>query len=185
MAPSCPTHVVLSEVQTRGEFGGNDEFIMLYNPTSAAIVLTDDWQIIGRSQNDSMDYVKWVGSGGVLPANGFFLIGGAEYSSVPFADDMSMASITDAGRLALMNPTGTIDTLCYAYDTASMTAIKSFPCEGPPATNDHDDTSCSDWDRSMARMPLDCTDTGNNAKDFGPHNPSTPQNSSSTPVVYP
>jgi hypothetical protein len=184
MAPSCPTHVVLSEVQTRGDLGAFDEFIMLYNPTPADIVLTDDWTIIGRSENDTMDYLKWTGSGGVLKANSFFLLAGMDYSGGPFADD-TMASISDAGRLALLNLTTTLDTLCYAFDTASMTAVAAFPCEGTPATNDHDNTPCSDQDRSMARVPLDCTDTGNNAMDFGPRNPSTPKNSSSTPVVYP
>ena len=52
------------------------------------------------------------------------------------------------------------------------------------ATHATPTTTASDANRSMARTPRDCTDTDDNASDFGPQVPATPQSSMSPPVIY-
>jgi hypothetical protein len=59
-------------------------------------------------------------------------------------------------------------------------------CAGTPATNPHDNTTNTDTDASIVRLPGgaagNCTDTGNNAVDFIAESPSTPEDSASPPT---
>jgi hypothetical protein len=185
----CPGNVVISEVRTRGVNGGSDEFIALYNPTDAAVVLGPDWGIFGRSETDLSDAQKWQGSGGILPAHGHYLLAGPKYAESPAPDEMFTGGITDAGRILLVQApdiftTNVIDAVCYAYDATTTALVELLTCPGNPAQNPHDDNSDSDADRSIARTPRDCTDSGDNSVDFMARAPATPKSSASPPVVY-
>ena len=175
---------MLSEIQTRGVGGGTDEFIELYNPTGQDVILGVDWTIVSRAQAETADVQRWQGHGGTLPAHGFFLVGGSGYTESPARDDGLSSGISDAGRVQLVQSGNVVDAVCFAYDSATFAAVGLLMCPGSPAQNDHDDASDSDIDRSMRRVPDDCTDTGDSSVDFAPRMPSLPKSSASPPVVY-
>jgi hypothetical protein len=181
----CPDHVVVSQLQTRGDGGGTDEFVELYNPTNADVPLGPDWTIVSRSQSDTSDLQRWQGHGGTLPAHGYYLIGGTGYGETPPRDDGLSSGISDAGRLKLVYaPEGDVDVVCFAYDTNTTSLVEQLGCPGSPARNPHDDTSNSNVGRGIQRMPRDCTDTGDNSVDFVAKMPCEPKNSASPPIVY-
>ena len=185
----CPDHAVISEIRTRGANGGTDEFVELYNPTDADIVLGPDWSIASRAQTDFLDTTRWTGNGGILPAHGHYLIAGSGYTQSPLRDDGLSSGISDAGRVRLVQSpvpltNNVIDAVCFAFDSTSRTLLGVLTCPGTPSTNPHDDTVNSNFDRSLQRFPRDCTDTGDNSKDVLAKMPSTPQSSLSPPVVY-
>jgi len=170
---------VITEFQTRGELGAYDEFVSLYNPTDKPVVLTSDWTLEGRGDTETSDSERWRGnSGGIVPAYGFFLIAGQDYSSTATPDDYLVATITDAGRLNLVLSGTVTDSVCFAYSSATFTSVDAFVCPGTPATNPHDDHSDTDNDTSLARSPFACTNTGDSASDFDAQD-STPLNTSS------
>lgn len=187
--PVCGDHVVISEIRTRGANGGTDEFVELYNPTSQDVVLGPDWSIASRADTDFYDTTRWQGNGGILPAHGHYLIAGSGYGGAPARDDGLSSGISDAGRVRLIQSpdpftNNVIDAVCFAFDSTSRNLVGLLSCPGSSATNPHDDTTASDFDRSIMRWPRDCTDTGDNSKDLAAKMPSTPMSSQSPPVVY-
>ena len=185
--PVCPDHVVISQIRTRGVNGGTDEFVELYNPTGQQVVLDPEWTIFSRSQTDLVDYQRWQGNGGILPAHGFFLVVGSGYAQSPAPDDVLASGISDAGRVQLIQSpdiftNNLIDSVCFAFDGTSSALVSILGCT--PATNPHGDTTSSDFDRSIERAPRDCTETGNDSVDFVAASPSTPKDSQSPPVTY-
>jgi hypothetical protein len=114
---SCPIgHVVISEVRTRGAAGGSDEFVELYNPTGAPIVLDSMWVLEGLKAGASattMYSARWTGKGTSIPAHGHFLIGGSSYTQSPAADDSLSTGISDATALRLMHANAMVDALCF------------------------------------------------------------------------
>jgi hypothetical protein len=184
-SPVCPDHVVVSQLQTRGDGGGTDEFVELYNPTDADVSLGPDWSIVSRTQSDTTDLQRWQGHGGTLPAHGYFLIGGTGYAEIPPRDDGLSSGISDAGRLKLVHVgDGDVDVVCFAYDANTASLVSAFGCPGSPARNPHDDTSNSNVGRGIQRAPRDCTDTGDNSVDFVAKMPCEPKSSASPPVMY-
>jgi hypothetical protein len=136
-----------------------------------------------------LDSPPWVVSCGLLAAHGYYLIAGSQYAEKPTPDDNLSTGITDAGRISLVQSpdpinVAVIDALCYAYDAASLALVELLTCSGTPADNPHDDTTASDADRSLARTPRDCTETGDDSMDFGPREPATPKSSASPKTVY-
>jgi hypothetical protein len=169
--------------------GGSDEFVTLYNPSSKDLVLGPDWSLQARSPTDLFDSPHWQGSGGILAAHGYYLIAGSDYAEMPTPDEHLSTGITDAGRISLVQSpdpinVAVIDTLCYAYDGTTLALVELLTCSGTPADNPHDDTTNSDADRSLARTPRDCTETGDDSMDFGPRLPATPKSSASPKTVY-
>jgi phosphatidylserine/phosphatidylglycerophosphate/cardiolipin synthase-like enzyme len=78
-AYAAATHVVISEFATRGPTSATDEFVELYNPTSAAISLSG-WKL----QYKSATGTSWsdravLPSSASIPAHGFFLIANQTY----------------------------------------------------------------------------------------------------------
>lgn len=189
--PAClVTHLLISEVKSRGVNGAADEFIELFNPTAAPITLSNAWSIEGRSSTATSYTSRWTGTGMTIPAFGHFLIGGSAYVSSPGVDESLAAGITDASSLRLVQSSVTIDAVCYAFDAtiaAVFTNDATYTCEGPPmAQNPHDNTNSTNTDSSIERKPGgsngNCTDTDQSAADFAVTAPSTPQSSQSPPT---
>ena len=78
-------HVVISEIQTSGAGGANDEWIELYNPTNQPIDLFD-WSIQYRGGDATTFSRKNFTPENTIPANGFFLIGNNSYAGGAPAD---------------------------------------------------------------------------------------------------
>jgi hypothetical protein len=179
-------HLVISEVRSRGSFGGMDEFIELYNPTASAVTLDSTWKITGKSHNNIMYTVRWTGTGNSIPAHGHFLIVGDSYTLGPAGDDPLTIGITDAASLVLTHGGATVDALCYAFNSTTTTALQGagFTCEGTPfSSNPHDNTTSTNHDLSVERYPGgasgNCGDTGDSSADFFVSSPANPQSSTS------
>lgn len=173
-------HLVINEVRSRGAQGANDEFIELWNPTASDVVLDATWKIEGRSSSALSYSSRWAGTGKTIPAHKHFLITGTSYAQMPASDEALLATMTDATSLRLVQSGTTIDAVCFAFDAATTAAFSaaSYTCEGTPASNlPHDNTSSvkSNVDASIERKP--CEDTNDNASDFAPTTPATPENS--------
>jgi hypothetical protein len=123
----------------------------------------------------------------VIPAHGYFLIGGAAYTENPMIDAKLSSGITDAASLTLNQSGAVVDALCFYVDAASQGAFgPSFHCEGTPVPNlphTNQSTPLSNVDASLERKPGGasgaCTDTGDNASDFSAKAPADPQSSTS------
>jgi hypothetical protein len=180
------TTLVISEIRTRGAGGASDEFVELFNPTAAAVVLDNTWKIEARSHTTGTYTVRWTGTGTSIPAHGHFLIAGTGYTQAPVMDAALSSGVTDASSVRLVHGTTNVDAICFGFDAASMAAYDAtYTCEGTPVSNlphDNSTSATSNSDASLDRLPAggasDCTDTGNNATDFAPLAPAAPQASS-------
>ena len=188
--PCLLTHLVISEIRSRGLGGANDEFLELYNPTAASVTLDNTWKIDGRSDSATSYTTRWTGTGKTIPAHGHFLITGTTYAQTPAGDEGLMSGITDATSVVLKHGSGVVDAVCYGYSPSTLAAFNAtYICAGTPVSNlPHNNSSVgmSNSDVSLERKPGgaagNCTDSGDNASDFGVNAPATPQSSSSPPT---
>lgn len=194
LGPCGINHLLISEVRSRGLAGGSDEFVEIYNPTMAPVVLDSTWTLEARVADAAVtDYsVRWTGKGKTIPAHGHFLIGGATYVDGPQRDDALAVPITDAASIVLAKNKLVIDALCY-YSTLVQLAdlinpITFFPfyCNGTPVLSPHDDSTNTNKDISLERKPGgtagNCSNTGDNSVDFVVQSPGTPENTMSAPA---
>ncbi|MEO5730753.1 MAG: lamin tail domain-containing protein, partial [Byssovorax sp.] len=182
-------HLVLSEIRSRGLGGTTDEFIEIYNPTAAAVILDATWKLEGRSNNAATYTARWTGSGKTIPSHGHYLIASGGYVQSPGKEDsfLGASSITDATSLRLTSGATVIDAVCYGYSAATKATLMGagYTCEGTPADNlPHKDAAgAGDVDVSIQRLPGgalgNCIDTGDNAADFVTTKPALPQNTMS------
>jgi hypothetical protein len=185
--PCATTHLVISEVRSRGAGGAADEFVELFNPTSAAITLDSSWQLSVRSSASTSFTTRWTGTGRTIPPSGHFLIAGTMYTQMPAADEALTTGVTDAGGMQLNHSGTTVDMLCYAYDATTTAALAGYGCEGMPfAMNPHDNSTATNSDASVERLPGgaagNCTDTDMNSADFQVTMPAMPQDATSPPT---
>lgn len=179
-------HLVISQVQSRGVAGGNDEWVELYNPTASAVTLDATWGLDARSSTASTFGSRWVGTSTAIPPRGHFLVVGTAYAGAPTADGSLTTGITDASSVRLTHGGAVVDVVCYAYSTATSQALTSdatYDCPGSPATNPHGDTTATDVASSIERRPGgvagNCTDTGSSAADFVTDTTSDPRDTAS------
>ncbi|MEP7123036.1 MAG: hypothetical protein ABJE95_19065 [Byssovorax sp.] len=191
-ACSCANdHLMISEIRSRGTtpmMTAVDEFIELYNPTAADVVLDSSWTIEARSTTSASYGVRWTGTGKTIPTHGHFLIANTGYVQMPTKDDSSASSgITDASSVVLKKTAVVIDAVCYGFNAATKATLGGvgYVCEGAPADNlPHNNTpGVGDADVSIQRLPGgalgNCIDTGDNAADFFTTTPAAPQSSAS------
>lgn len=186
-APICPIgHVVISEIRTRGAAGASDEFVELYNGSEASVVLDGTWtlEVHVLDSNVHSYSTHWTGKGLPIPPHGHFLITGSNYADSVSPDDKLAVGITDAASMRLRQNGANVDVVCYyhANDPGSATSFLNFvdyDCAGLALGNPHNDAASTDTDASLERKPGgtagNCTDTGNNGKDFVVQVPSTPE----------
>lgn len=191
-ACSCANdHLMISEIRSRGTTAlmtAADEFIELYNPTAADVVLDSSWTIEARSTTAASYSVRWTGTGKTIPTHGHYLIANTGYVQMPAKDDSSATSgITDASSVALKKTAVVIDAVCYGFSVTTKATLGGvgYVCEGAPADNlPHNNTAgVGDADVSIQRLPGgalgNCIDTGDNAADFVTTKPAAPQSSTS------
>lgn len=184
---SAVGHLVISEIRSRGAAGAGDEFVELYNPTSAAVTLDNTWKLEARSNATTSYSSRWTGSGKTIPSHGHFLLAFTGYTASPAADEALSTGITDATSLRLSHSGTVVDAVCYAFDAASAAAYTTdttYTCEGAPITfNPHNNSTATNTDASIERKGGgalgSCTDTGDNASDFQVIMPAAAQSSAS------
>lgn len=178
--------LLLSEIKTRGVNGGNDEFVEIYNPTNAAVMLTNLWAIYARTYNGASYVLKWAGTGKTIPAHGHYLTVGVGYMMGTVPDDATLSPIGDSSSVRLTNGgmNMTVDAICFDFDANSLADLKmvGFTCEGTPVSNlPHNDTNVpgSNVDQSLERRPGgslgNCADTADSSQDWQPLMPPNPQ----------
>ena len=175
------THLLISQIKTRGALGGSDEFVELFNPTASAVTLDSSWTLTARAPDGASYTTRWKGgssnqNAAAIPAHGHYLIAGSAYVGSAGADDTLTSGIKDASSVLLEHSGNDVDAVCFTYSGAG--AIDgSFTCNGSPADNTpHDDTTggASDTDVSIERKGGGCTETGDDASDFMNLSPSAP-----------
>ncbi|MFO0760707.1 MAG: hypothetical protein U0359_29785 [Byssovorax sp.] len=154
----------------------------LYNPTNLAVTLDPSWAIVARGAAGTCamnaPVLKFFGSGQIVPPHKHFLVAGAGYAQMPAKDAaLFNGDLLDAGSIRLVHGDVVVDTVCYAVDAATQTALLGcaipYVCEGTPVSNlPHDGTAGagSTVDASILRKPGGAAgsgvDTNNNAADF-------------------
>jgi hypothetical protein len=173
--------VVISEFRFRGPNGGNDEFVELYNGTSAPIDI-GGWKLKGSNNAGTITTRATVANGVSIPAHGHFLFANNNaaggYSGSVTANQPYTTGITDDGGIAITTAAEVV------IDQVGSSAGSAFK-EGSPLTS----LGSSNLDRSYERKPGgadgSAQDTGSNAADFAIRTPSDPQNlaSAATPAT--
>src|SRR5687767_1502859 len=97
--------VVISEFRVRGPNGGNDEFIELYNLSSAPVDMSG-WKVRGSNATGGISDRATVPAGTVLGPGCFYLLtnvgtSGGPYSGAVAGDQSYSTGITDTGGIAL------------------------------------------------------------------------------------
>lgn len=173
------THLVISEVRTTGGAGGNDDFVELYNPTSAPITLSSAFTIEARSDTGSTYNVRWTGANQVLQPQRHFLIVGSTYSNAAVPGDAVLTSgVTDKVSVVLKQAGAPIDALCVWFGTTDpfTGAAVPYTCEGVPFKKATGNASA---ERKLGGAMGNCTDTDDNSADWLSNAVSTEQNMAS------
>lgn len=155
---ACGTdHLVISEVQTRTPADRQNEFIELYNPTAAAITLSN---VSLRTQL----FVLYTTPTLTIEPHAHFVIGGATYPGPIDGRVQANAEINDNGLVQLRAGAITIDSVCYCEPDQCPGWTPPASCEGVPIHRPYA------WinQHSLARLPagFNCQDTTDSATDF-------------------
>ncbi len=164
--------VVVSEFRFRGPSGGNDEFIELYNLSSAPVDI-GGWKLNGSNNAGTTSTRATIPAGTILAAGCHYLLTNATattgYSGAVPGDATFATGVTDDGGVAVLLPANAI------VDMVGLSAGSAYK-EGTPLIS----LGSSNADRGYERKPGGSagngTDTDNNASDFQLLTPSAPQN---------
>lgn len=171
-------HVVISEVRTRGPDGGNQDFIELWNPTEATVVLDAGWSVIARGEEADNYAPRWEGDPVLTLGPGeHALLANDEPvnplgSAVP--DALYDPGVPDGASVVLMRGEEVVDAVCFVCVREQLAG--TFVCEGQPLARE---AGCQTApDRSIQRRAAGgvpgCADTDDSATDLEDVEPSTP-----------
>ncbi|MCK4521591.1 MAG: putative S-layer protein [Nanoarchaeota archaeon] len=169
-ASSIADHVVISEIQTAGGIT-DDEFIELYNPTSANISLYA-WRLSRKTSGGSLYNLLTTFPNVSIQSHGYFLIASIEYDSNVTADAnySTTQHIADDNTVILYNDSGTTIIDKVGFGNADN---ETSPTSNPPTNGSierkssfiHNELEGNGWD------------TDNNSADFVNRTAPEPQNS--------
>ncbi|MBL8080546.1 MAG: lamin tail domain-containing protein [Anaerolineales bacterium] len=169
-------HIVISEFRTRGQLGGNDEFIELHNPTLSSIDISG-WQVWGSNANTPIPGTsnrKTIPASTVIPAGGYYLITHTGSTYAGTADTTYGTGISDDGGIAIF----TSFDLVTPIDQVGMNNNSAYK-EGA-VLGELSGTANQSYERIVVGIGGNCEDTENNLSDFiWNSSTSNPQNSSS------
>jgi hypothetical protein len=157
----CADHLVISEVRTRGDAGATDDFVEVFNPTSATVELAG-WKLLSRAPTVSdTERQKWLGVGEMLPPGGHLLVAGMGFDDGATPDRIldPSTSFGDDVRILLRNPVGDlVDIVCVCGTgcaAGSWDGCTAGPIQNPNVTPAGDKLA---RDFSLVRNP-ECRDT--------------------------
>lgn len=162
------TNIVISEFRFRGDDGGNDEFIELYNPTTLPIDISG-WLIRGSNNVGTSSTRATIPAGTILQAGQYYLVAHTGYSGPTLPDLTYGTGITDDGGVAI-----TLSDTTTIIDQVGLSAGSAYK-EG---TNQVALTTNVDrgYERRLGGSFDSCEDTNDNFADFQLINPNNPQN---------
>ncbi len=182
LADTDGTNVVINEVYGGGGNSGatyTNDFIELYNPTNAAISLTD-WSVQYASSGGNTWQVTALS--GSIAAGGYYLVQEAQGSggTTPLPDPDATGSIAMSGthgKVALLTTTTGLDTATPVHcDSSCPTGLVDFVGFGTDASDYEGSAAAPELSNSTSDSRTNGADTDNNATDFAEGAP-TPQNS--------
>lgn len=180
----APDVLVISQVQTRGDNGGNDEFVEIYNPSSAPVLFDASWSLKARSAIGGVSScttnslaTRFTGGGQTIPAHGHVLFTNMTvppYNGATASDGTYSIGIPDAASVVLQHNNTVVDALCFYFDSVTQGALTgcsaAYICNGTPAMNPHDNMPSTNEDASLERKPGgsggNTQNTHDNATDF-------------------
>jgi len=173
--------IVISEFRVRGPNGGSDEFIELYNISSAPVGI-GGWKINGSNSSGSISTRVTIAAGVTLAPGCHYLVTNTSTSGGPYSGDVPgdqtySIGIGDDGGIALTDAGNAI------VDQVGMSTGSAYG-EGSRLTS----LGSANLNRGYERIPGGDsgggTDTDNNASDFGLVTPSAPQSLSSACIPW-
>ena len=193
----CADVLLISQVQTRGDIGGNDEFVELYNPTDVPVTFDSSWTLSARNASLGLATCasttlqeRFAGAGQVILPHAHLLYVTSSYNGPTTGDATYATSITDAASIVLQHNNTVADALCFYADATSQGVLTgcsaAYTCEGTPIANPHNNTNTTNIDASLARKPGgaggNMQDTDDSAIDFYVNSVPDPRNAASTPT---
>ena len=175
---SVATNVVISQFRTRGPNGTSDEFIELYNPTSAAVNI-GGWLIKVSNSSGAVDTRVTINANVQLATGQHYLIANnatGGYGGSVAADQTYSTDITDDGGIALFMSNGT--TIVDQVGMSSGSAYKEGTILTPFTTN-----TDQAYERKPGASSGNCTDSTSNAGDFYVQAPSEPRDATSAAIA--
>ncbi len=174
------TSIVISEFRVRGPNGGSDEFVELYNVSSAAVNI-GGWKIRGSNAAGTASTRLTIAAGTMLPPGCHFLavnvnVSGGPYSGPTPSNQGYTTGITDDGGIAVTLPNDMV------VDQVGMSSGSAYK-EGMVLAS----LGSSNLNRGYERKPGGAAgsgqDTDNNAADFQLVTPNMPENLASACIV--
>lgn len=177
VTPSPSTTVVISEFRTRGLNGGNDEFVELYNKTSASINI-GGWKFKASNNTGVVTTRFTIPANTILPAHRHYLAtnnnSSLGYNGPITGDQTYGVGITDNGGLAI---TLSDDTIVDQAGLSIGSAFKEGRVLDPFTTN-----TDRSYERKLGGVSGSEQDTDDSRSDFLIRLTSDPQNLQSSPV---
>ena len=157
---ASPTSVVISEFRTRGTKGAEDEYIELYNPTTAVVDISG-WKINVSNDSGNTSTRVTIPASTILRSGQYYLIANSAsngYSGIVPADLTYGQGITNAGGIALVK---TDNTIVDQVGVGTGSVYKEGTPLSPLPTN-----SDQSYERKLGGNSDSCQDTNNNTDDF-------------------
>jgi predicted extracellular nuclease len=173
VARAVSATVVISEFRVRGPNGGSDEFVELYNLSSAPVNI-GGWKIRGSNSSGTVGDRSTIPAGTLLGPGCHYLLTNSSTSGGPYSgsvpgDRTYSTGVTDDGGIALTLADNTI------IDQVGMSNGSAFK-EGTPLANLGSSNQNRGYERKPGGAAGSGTDTDNNSADFALVSPSAPQN---------
>jgi hypothetical protein len=172
--PLPPGSIVISEFRTRGTNGEGDEFLEIFNPTTASVFI-GGWQVWRSSGCGVVTTAlfNFPDDAWLLPGHHYLAASIDSSLSIP-PDQVYTGQLSDTGGVALLNRSGLIiDQVGMCVDTQYREGLPLAPLT-------------EDIDQSYERKPGGsggaCYDTSDNGSDFGLISTALPENLDSLPV---
>jgi uncharacterized protein len=174
----APSGIVISELRVRGPNGGSDEFVEVFNNSTAAIDISG-WKIKGSNSAGTLGVRVTIASNTALKAGCYFLAtnsstSGGPYSGTVAGDQTYATGITDDGGIAITKADDTI------VDQVGLSAGSAFK-EGTFLPSLGSSNLNRGYER-RAGTTATYLDDGNNGADFAVRSPSNPQSRAQCPT---
>ena len=185
---SAADHVVISEIQTTGGPGlANNEFVEIYNPTSAAVDVSS-WKLTKKTVTGTETVLVEDIAPTLISSHGFILIAHVDYTDVSADTTYNAGVIADNNTILLYDADDTVvDKVGMGDANESETSAAQVPLVGRSIERKTNVTSTTESMESGGDDEFlgNGHDSNNNGNDFIRRTVSQPQNSSSDiePVI--